>query len=156
MFPTQVAADDCSWLPLTLSVAGAMTKKQPPDASSWRAVHDTLEKKLKEMRSEEMTSRSKSIFSIIDASVEDLPTTVRQQLHLMVVLASGVAANSEMLASLWNVVRNYQYMFACCVGLYGSPLGLPSWSTAANNPAACALVVQPHREKSSMIFETSR
>ncbi|CAM9503269.1 unnamed protein product, partial [Ascophyllum nodosum] len=32
----QVAADDCSWLPLTLSVAGAMTKKQPPDALSWR------------------------------------------------------------------------------------------------------------------------
>ena len=118
MFPTQVAADDCSWLPLTLSVAGAMTKKQPPDALSWRAVHDTVKEKvgkLKEMRSEEMTSRSKSIFSTIDASVEVLPTTVRQRLHLMVVMTSGVAADSEMLASLWDVVSKYQYLSACCV-----------------------------------------
>ena len=64
--------------------------------------------KLKELRSEDMTLRGKSIFSTINASVEDLPRTVRKQLHVMMVLASGVAANSEMLASLLDVVRNYQ------------------------------------------------
>ena len=80
--------------------------------------------KLKEMRSEEMTSQSKSIFSTIDASVENLPRNVREQLHLMVVMASGVDADSDMLASLWDVVRNYQFLLGWCLGLDTSPLGL--------------------------------
>ena len=108
-------------LPLALSMAGAMVKDQPLDASSWRTLHETLQKKyikLKEMRSEEM----KSIFSTIDASVDILPRIVREQLLLMAVLASGVAASSDMLASLWDVVRNYQYLSAWFVGLYTSPL----------------------------------
>ena len=118
MLPKQVA-DDCSMLPLALSMAGAMAKDQPLDASSWRTVHKALQEKfikLKEMRSEEMTSPSKSIFSTIDTSVENLPRTIREQLLLMAVLASGVAASSEMLANLWDVVRNYQYLLAWCVG----------------------------------------
>ena len=112
-------------LPLALSMAGAMVKDQPLDASSWRTLHETLQKtptKLKEMRSEEMTSQSKSIFSTIDASVDILPRTVREQLLLMVVLASGVNASSGMLANLWDVVRNYQYLSAWFVGLCTSPL----------------------------------
>ena len=52
-------------------------------------------------------SQSKSIFSTIDASIDILPRTVQEQLLLMAVLASGVAVSSEMLASLWDVVRNY-------------------------------------------------
>ena len=126
LLPSQVA-DDCSMLPLALSMAGAMAKDQPLDASSWRKVHENLQNKytkLKEMRSEEMTSQRKSIFSTIDASVDFLPRTVRERLLLMVVLASGVAASSDMLASLWGVVRNYQYLFAWCVGLFTSPLEL--------------------------------
>ena len=95
-------------LPLALSIAGAMVNDQPLDASSWRTVHESLKKKnkLRYMRSEEM-SQSKSIFSTIDTSVDILPRTVQEQLLLMAVLASGVAASSEMLASLWDVVRNY-------------------------------------------------
>ena len=106
ILPTQVA-DDCCMLPLALGIAGAMVKDQPLDASSWRTVHESLRKKnkLKYMRSEEM-SQSKSIFSTIDASVDILPRTVREQLLLMAVLATGVTASSEMLASLWDVVRN--------------------------------------------------
>ena len=113
-------------LPLALSMAGAMVKDQPRDASSWRMVHEILQKqiiKLKETRSKEMTSQRKSIFYIINASVDDLAITVRKQLLQMVVLASGVAVTSEMLASLWEVVRNCQYLSARCVGLYTSPLG---------------------------------
>ncbi|CAN0448079.1 unnamed protein product, partial [Ascophyllum nodosum] len=66
--PTEAkqVADDCSMLPLALSMAGAMAKDQPLDASSWRTLHETLQEKdfkLEEMRSEEMTSQRKSIFS---------------------------------------------------------------------------------------------
>ena len=106
-------------LPLALGIAGAMVKNQPLDASSWRTVHENLKKKskLKDMRSE-MSHGSKSIFSTIDASVDILPRTVQEQLLLMAVLASGVTASSEMLASLWDVVRNYQYLSAWCIGLY--------------------------------------
>ena len=126
ILPLQVA-DDCSMLPVALSMAGAMAKDQPLDASSWMTVHETLQEKyikLKEMRPEKMTPQAKSIFSTIDASVENLPRTVREQLHLMVVLASGVTASSEMLANLWDVVRSYHYLSVWCVGLYTSPLGL--------------------------------
>ena len=128
ILPTQVA-DDCSMLPLALSMAGAMAKDQPLDASSWRTLHETLQEKdfkLEEMRPEEMTSQNKSIFSTIHASVDILPRTVREQLRLMVVMASGVAADLEMLASLWDVVRNYQFLLliAWCLGLDTSPLGL--------------------------------
>ena len=108
-------------LPLALNMAGAMVKDQPLDASSWRTLHETLQKKyikLKEMRSEEM----KSIFSTIDASVDILTRTVREQLHLVAVLTSGVAARYDMLASLWDVVRKYQYLSAWFVGFYTSPL----------------------------------
>ena len=151
IFPLQVA-DDCSMLPLALSMAGAMAKDQPLDASLWKTVHETLQKKcikLKDMRQEEMTSQSKSIFSTIDASVDNLSRAVREQLHLMVVLASGVPASSEMLASLWNVVRSYQYLPVWCVCLYTSLLGLflcINRSITAINPAACVSVVPPYRE----------
>ena len=114
-------------LPLALSMSGAMAKNQPLDASSWRTLHETLQDKyfkLEDMRSEEMTSQRKSIVSTIYASVEDLPRTVREQLRLMVVMASGVAADSEMLASLWDVVRNYQFLLVGCLGLDTSPQGL--------------------------------
>ena len=90
-------------LPLALGIAGAMVKY---------------------MRSEEMSHQSKSIFSTIHASVDILPRTVQEQLLLMAVLATGVTASSEMLASLWDVVRNYQYLSAWYIGLYTSPRGL--------------------------------
>ena len=149
--PSQVA-DDCSMLPLALSMAGAMARDHPLDASSWRTVHEALQEnyiKLKEMRQEEMTPQSMSIFSTIDASVENLPRAVREKLYLMVVLASGVTANSEMLASLWDVVRSYQYLPVWCVALYTSPLGVflcINRSITAINPAACVSVVPPYRE----------
>ena len=113
-------------LPLALSMAGTMAKDQPLDASSWRTLHETLQEKyfkLEEMRPEDMTSQSKSIFSTIHASVDILPRTVREQLRLMVVMASGVAADSEMLASLWDVVRNNQVLLVWCLGLDASPVG---------------------------------
>ena len=139
-------------LPLALGMAGAMVKNQPLDASSWRTVHENLKKKnkLKYMRSEEM-SQSKSIFATIDASVDVLPRTVQEQLLLMAVLASGVAASPEMLASLWDVVRHCQYLSVWCIGLYTSPVGLflytPSIIEALSNPAICVSVLPPYREK---------
>ena len=102
-------------LPLALGMAGAMAKDQPLRAATWRTVHDKLQVeviKLEDMKSDEMTSEYNTIKSTIEASVEALPKTARKRFLMMAVMAPGVAANSEMLANLWNVVNGLIY-FAC-------------------------------------------
>ena len=95
-------------LPLALGMTGAMAKDEPLDPASWIRVHEKLRVKrikLREIRSVEVASEHKNIFSTIEASADDLPSTIRKQLQLMAVLASGIAASSDMLANLWDVVR---------------------------------------------------
>lgn len=93
-------AHDCGVQPLALSMVGYLAKDQPLDPASWRTVHEKLRgthfkfRKLDQAR----------LFSAIDTSFLGLPSNQQEQLQLMAVMASGVAATSEMLASLWNQV----------------------------------------------------
>ena len=90
-------------LPLALGVAGALAKDQPLDPASWRTVHENLREKHTDFREME----NGKLFSAIDASLCDLPFARQEQLRLMAVMASGVAATSEMLANLWEQVCWY-------------------------------------------------
>eukprot|EP00752_Nemacystus_decipiens_P014758 g13139.t2 len=99
--PTEEArkvARDCGMLPMALGMAGTLAKKQPLDPASWRTVHE----KLREKRAKFRGMDNGRLFSVIDASLCDLPSAQQEQLRLMAVMASGVVATSEMLANLWK------------------------------------------------------
>lgn len=90
-------------LPLALGMAGAMARGQPLQAASWRSVHEKLQRRDTKLR--QMQSEHETLFSTIEASANELPSSQQQQLRLMAVMASGVSATLDMLASLWDVVR---------------------------------------------------
>lgn len=95
-------AHDCGMLPLALGMVGTLAKDQPLDPASWRTVHEKLQAK----HTKFLKIDNAKLFYAIDISLHDLPSTQQEQLQLMAVLASGVVATSEMLANLWNKVRN--------------------------------------------------
>lgn len=81
-------------------MAGTLAKDQPLDPTSWRSVHEKLERRHTKFREME----NAKLFSTIDASLGDLPFTQQQQLRLMAVMAFGVVATPGMLANLWDQV----------------------------------------------------
>ena len=87
-------------LPLALGMVGTLAKDQPLDPVSWRTVHEKLQGKHTKFRKVD----NAKLFYAIDTSVCDLPSTQQEQLQLMAVMASGVVATAEMLASLWDQV----------------------------------------------------
>ena len=87
-------------LPLALGMVGTLAKDQPLDPASWRTVHEKLQGKRTKFREVE----NGKLFSTIDTSLCDLPSTQQEQLQLMAVMVSGVVATAEMLASLWDQV----------------------------------------------------
>lgn len=96
-------ARDCGMLPLALGMAGGMARGKPLQGVSWRSVHEKLQKRNTKLR--EMQSEHETLFSTIEASANELPSSQQKQLRLMAVMAPGVPATSEMLSSLWDVVR---------------------------------------------------
>ena len=87
-------------LPLALGMVGTLVKDQPLDPVSWRTMHKKLQTNCTKFRDME----NGKLFSTMDASLCDLPSTQQEQLQLMAVMASGVVATSEMLANLWDQV----------------------------------------------------
>ena len=90
-------------LPLALGIAGRMARGKPLQAASWRSVHGRLQGRSTKLRP--MQSEHETLFSTIEASANELPSSQQKQLRLLAVMPPGVPATSDMLASLWDVVR---------------------------------------------------
>ncbi|CAM9436286.1 unnamed protein product, partial [Hapterophycus canaliculatus] len=93
-------ADDCCLLPLALGIVGNLARDEPLDPVSWQMLHDKLQEKPVKFRRLE----NGKLFSMIETSLRGLPSAQQEQLQLMAVMASGVAATREMLANLWAQV----------------------------------------------------
>lgn len=94
-------------LPLALGMAGVLAKKHgsPLNPDCWWKVHDDLEKKSYKFRRMKLREREGTLFSVIDASFDILPTDQMDQFQLMAVMAPGIPTQPDMLANLWNTVR---------------------------------------------------
>lgn len=102
--PLLQVARDCGMLPLALSMVGTLAKDQPLDPASWRLLHEKLSVKHNKF----LDMQNGKLFYAIDVSLRSLPSNQQEQLQLMAVMASGVVATSEMLASLWDQVGEIQ------------------------------------------------
>lgn len=100
-FSLQVA-HDCGLLPLALGIVGNLAREQPLDPVSWQTLHDDLQRKWAKFRQLD----NGKLFSTMDMSLCNLPRAQQEELQLMAVMASGIAATPEMLANLWDQVRS--------------------------------------------------
>ena len=106
-------------LPLALGMVGSLAKDQPLDPKSWRTVHEKLQVPRTKFRDVE----NGKLFSTIDTSLCDLPSTQREHLQLLAVMASGAVATSDMLANLWDQVC---CMWSCLISYSGQLKSLPA------------------------------
>ncbi|CAM9263687.1 unnamed protein product [Choristocarpus tenellus] len=97
----QVACD-CGMNPLALSMAGTLVKDQPLLSTSWQRVHIELQNVYTKLRGKKVPHELTYIFSVLDLNYSNLPEAQRLQLHFMAIMAKGIPATSEMLASLWD------------------------------------------------------
>lgn len=89
-------------------MVGYSAREQPLDPISWRRLHDKLQQKSVKIRQLE----NGKLFSTIETSLHGLPRAQQEQLQLMAVMPSGVAATPEMLANLWDQVGSHGFKHA--------------------------------------------
>lgn len=104
-------------LPLALNMAGRQAaKSQPQRPDCWQKVHENLKDKAT-MFGEMKASERVHLFSTIETSCDMLPPQQQERFRLMVIVAQGVAATRELLASLWDTVRAFA-LDVCVVSIH--------------------------------------
>lgn len=86
-------------------MAGRLGREDPLNADSWTGVLDELNDKNAMFEEEEVGDDGSDIFPIIKVVFDKLPHRQKEQFSLMVVMAPGVPITTEIMASLWDMVR---------------------------------------------------
>lgn len=98
-------AEACERLPLALSMAGRLGREDPLNPDSWTGVLEELNDKNAMFQEEEVSDDGSLLFSVIKVAFDKLPHRQKEQFSLMVVMAPGVTITTEIMASLWDMVR---------------------------------------------------
>lgn len=117
-------AEACGWHALTLAIAGSLrfVKDYPNSAATWRQLASEIAQKKKTVRGPQMDAdigddlTKKSLFPVLDLSLESLGGDEQRLLLSLVVLARGVSAPAPMLASIWQKVG--LCVFKCAISQY--------------------------------------
>lgn len=111
----QKVAQDCGLHALTLATAASLLCTLPEDPNlprTWSTLHSEMVRKNASPPDPQTVTATggdsieRSLFTVLDMSLESMGQQERRQFLGLVVLAHGVAAPVPMLASLWSQVRN--------------------------------------------------
>jgi len=116
MYLSQVA-EFCGRNPLALAIAGSLPSvtDSPNSALAWSQVCSEIEKNNTRVPGLQMAAdirddlTPRSLFSVLNLSVESLNSDEQRRFLGLVVLPRGVSAPIPMLASIWQTVRVLLY-----------------------------------------------
>lgn len=91
-------------LPLALNVVGALARDRPLEAATWQRLHDELRAKRVEVFASD-PERVAHLFAAVDAGIGYLSGPHKERFRLLAVMSPGAMATTDMLASLWDMVR---------------------------------------------------
>lgn len=97
-------AGDCAMLPLALNVVGSLARERPLEAATWQDLHDELLTKRVELFEAEPEPEA-HLFAAVDAGIDHLPDPQKERFSLLAVMSPGAIATTDMLANLWDMVR---------------------------------------------------
>lgn len=100
-------------LPLALNVVGALARERPLEAATWQGLHDELQTKRVELFESEPEHEA-HLFAAVDAGIGHLPEPKKERFSLLAVMSPGAIATPDMLANLWDMVRESDIDTSSC------------------------------------------
>lgn len=99
----------CERLPLALNLVGRSRRGDPSTNSAtpgyWKDALGRLQDKKRMFKTERVSDDGTLLLPVMDAAFSMLPTPQKKQFRLMVVVAPEASITSEMMARVWDTVR---------------------------------------------------